>query len=510
MRKTWITVAMIALCVGLAVGYRMGRQGNPPSGSVEGARRSEATPIGSGARQDGRASSETPPETPSETPSSAPGSPAEQPVPRQRVWGYDIASHRSSEGGTTAPVERTPAPIAPVRGSNVAPPVASPASPPVAPAVPHPVSSPAKTKETPALVDDPESDRHPPVLQFLRFDPPEIQDGGAAVLSVGASDDLSGVKTVSGTVRSPSEAAVIFFVAQDTTGSGVFSASIAIPRQAETGDWFVGGLQIVDKANNPLIAAFPKTAVPTGGRLRVASAESDSTAPSVHRVWVDKGTVGAGEKNWLGVDVDDDRSGVASITGVFQGPSKSAFINFSCRPNGETSWAGDVVVPANADCGEWTLQQLRVADKANNTAFLTMDSPEVGRVSFTVAGGGGCDSDPPVIDALYFAPAIVSNTSASELTVTVAVHDEGSGVAFLTGRIDGPVSTSGQVPRIFFTSQPDPRNPDAPLTARITVPQFAASGIWRVASVEVTDKAHNRRIYNRADPVLAEAGFTVE
>ena len=501
MRKTWITVAMIALCVGLAVGYRMGRQGNPSSVPVEGARRSETSPVGSGAREHVGTRSETPP--------SAPGAPAEQPVPRQRVWGYDIASHRSSEGGTTAPVERAPAPIAPVRGSNVAPPVAPPAAPP-APAVPYSASSPANTKETPAPVDDPESDRHPPVLQFLRFDPPEIQDGGAAMLSVGATDDLSGVKTVSGSVRSPSEAAVIPFVAQDTTGSGVFSTSIAIPRQAETGDWFVGSLQIVDKANNPLIAAFPRTAVPAGGKLRVASAESDSTAPSVHRVWVDKGTIGGGEKNRIGVEVDDDRSGVASITGVFQGPSKSAFINFSCRPNGETSWAGDVVVPASADCGEWTLQQLRVADKANNTAFLTMDSPEVGRVSFTVAGGGGCDSDPPVIDALYVAPAIVSNTSASELTLTVAVHDDGSGVGFLTGRIDGPVSTSGQVPRIFFTSQPDPRNPDAPLTARITVPQFAASGIWRVASVEVTDKAHNRRIYNRADPVLAEAGFTVE
>src|SRR5207245_647188 len=48
---------------------------------------------------------------------------------------------------------------------------------------------------------DPESDRRPPVLEYLRFDPPEIPDGGVTTLSVGAVDDLSGVKTVYGVLR---------------------------------------------------------------------------------------------------------------------------------------------------------------------------------------------------------------------------------------------------------------------------------------------------------------------
>jgi hypothetical protein len=331
-----------------------------------------------------------------------------------------------------------------------------------------------------------------------------------ATLSVGVSDDLSGVKFVFGTVRSPSEAAIMPFSAQDEGGTGVFTSRIAIPQRAETGDWFVGSLQLVDKADNPLNLAFTKATIPPGGALRVSSDESDSTAPDVHHVAIEKGTVAAGESNQITVDVDDDRSGVASVTGTFQSPSRAAFIPFGCRQIGDHSWSGDVAIPANADCGEWTLRQLRVADKANNTAYLTVESPQVGPVSFAVSGGGACDADPPVIDALYVSPATVSNAAASEVTLTVTVHDEGSGVDSLSGRIEGPVSADGQVPKIYFGSKADAKNPDAPLIAKVPVPQHAGAGVWRVAFVQVMDKAHNTRNYNSGDPALVNASFTVD
>jgi hypothetical protein len=414
----------------------------------------------------------------------------------------------------------------PAQGSRDAASAAPPVSPPVGPQVRAPVSYPASAPTTtesprnePATLDptpapvpasDPDSDRNPPVLQYLRFDPPEIRDGGVTMLSVGATDDLSGVKFVFGTVRSPSEAAILPFTAQDETGSGVFTARIAIPPKAETGDWFVGSLQVVDRANNPLNLAFAKANVPQGGAFHVTSDESDSTAPEVRRVTVDKPTVAAGEKNQIVVDVDDDRSGVASVTGTFQSPSKSAFISFGCRANGESSWVGDVPIPTNADCGEWTLSQLRVADKANNTAYLTSESPQVGPVRFVVSGGGGCDADPPVIDALSISPAIVSNAAASEITMTITARDDGSGVDSLSGRFEGPVASDGQVPKIYFASKPDPAHPDAPMTTRISVPQYAARGIWQVVLVQVMDKARNTRTYNKGDPALVNASFLVE
>ena len=99
------------------------------------------------------------------------------------------------------------------------------------------------------------------------------------------------------------------------------------------------------------------------------------------------------------------------------------------------------------------------------------------------------------------------NTS---IVVTIMAHDDGSGVASLFGWIDGPVAANGRSPRITFESRPDPNDPEGPMTARITVPQFAAQGVWRVTLAQVVDKARNTRAYNRNDPALRDASFTVE
>jgi hypothetical protein len=48
------------------------------------------------------------------------------------------------------------------------------------------------------------------------------------------------------------------------------------------------------------------------------------------------------------------------------------------------------------------------------------------------------------------------------------------------------------------------------MTARISVPQFAAQGLWSVVLVQVMDKARNTRTYNKGDPALANANFVVD
>jgi hypothetical protein len=148
-------------------------------------------------------------------------------------------------------------------------------------------------------------------------------------------------------------------------------------------------------------------------------------------------------------------------------------------------------------------------DKANNSAFLSMDSPQIGHVGFTVSGGGACDSDPPVIDSFSAAPTVVSNAAAATVVLTIAAHDDASGVAAVSGWIEGPVATNGQAPRMPFSAAQDPGDPEGPMISRITVPQFAAEGIWRVTIAQVSDKARNTRTYNKDDPALREARFMV-
>jgi hypothetical protein len=515
MRRSWIAIVTIALLVGLVTVYRTGRPGIPPR---------EPLPAADDPEPPREASR---PEATYPSPRVAPrraASAREPATPPTEARAADVPPVAQAAAIDPVPLAAPVAVAGLLRPDEAAavraePPVPTASAPVSAPtsldtsqaANPARIEEPIPSAETAVAPDDPHSDRQVPALESLRFDPQEINDGRVAMLSVGASDDLSGVKLVFGTLESPSGAADIPFTAEDATGSGLFTAGIAVPQRAETGDWFVGTLRIIDRADNALTLAFERSTVPQGGTLRVVSEESDSEAPDVRGVAIDKGQLDPGETNRIMVTVEDDRSGVASVTGAFQNPSKSAFIPFTCRPNGSpTSWVSDVPVPANADCGEWTLRHLRVADNANNTAELSGEAPPLGGASFVVASHGACDSEPPIIDAMSFSPAIVTNTVATEILLTVEAHDDGSGVASLFGRIEGPAAANGQVAWIRFECAPNPGDPRAPMTATVSVPQYASRGVWSVVWVQVTDKARNSHPYYKDAPALAGARFTVE
>jgi len=169
-----------------------------------------------------------------------------------------------------------------------------------------------------------------------------------------------------------------------------------------------------------------------------------------------------------------------------------------------------VAVPKNADCGGWTLQQLRVADNAGNTGFLPSGSPLVGHADFQVLSQENCDSIPPILETLDLSPRSLSNETGAEILVTAAVDDEGSGTISVSGWVSGPISTNGQVPKISFFCAQNSKDPRAPWTGKILVPQYAAKGTWKVGRVRVQDKALNVREYTPEDTVISGATFEVE
>ncbi len=366
------------------------------------------------------------------------------------------------------------------------------------------------TPKTPVEAD-PTSDRTPPVLQSLGFDPREVAGGSATTLLVQVSDDLSGVKSVWGMLRSASGAAMLQFGPQGQSDGNLTAFRISIPAEAETGVWYVSMLDLTDQAGNSDVQRYTAATVPAGGTLRVVSSESDSTAPEVLQIWVEKASVDGGEKNAVRIEARDDRSGVASIMGFFQNPTKSAQIWFTCALNeGSGYWEGSVPVPANADCGEWTLQYLKAVDNAGNIAYLQGNVPPMAGVGFRVSGGTDCDSSPPTLEAFELSPTVVSNQAATEILITATVRDVGTGAVSMTGWFEGPVSTSGETPKNYFFCSPNRSNPDAPWTGKIMVPQYAPKGTWKVGTIRLQDKALNFRQYSSADPVVAGVVFEVQ
>ena len=302
-------------------------------------------------------------------------------------------------------------------------------------------------EETPGE-DDSGSDNVPPVLDSLRFDPAQVEGGNVTTLTVQAHDEKSGLKSIWGEIRSPNRSASLSFGSGAVVPGTVFTFPISLPREAQTGTWYVAWISLTDgSGNSKLIQAPTASEAPPGGTFAAFSSESDATPPEILQVSFDRAAVGPGEKNIIVVEARDDRSGIASVMGACQSPSKSALVWFNGAANADSgAWAGEVLIPRTADCGEWGVQQLAVKDKAGNTTLIQADSPLLARAGFRVAGGSDCDFTSPTLEQFMLNPAIVLSGTATEILVTAKVYDAGSGAVTMTGWFEGPAPAGEPTP----------------------------------------------------------------
>ena len=73
---------------------------------------------------------------------------------------------------------------------------------------------------------DPNSDVTAPQLMGVEFVPPAVHDGEETLLAITATDDISGVRTISGNIVSPSGALQGFALQREGEGSNRYFAKI--------------------------------------------------------------------------------------------------------------------------------------------------------------------------------------------------------------------------------------------------------------------------------------------
>ncbi len=369
----------------------------------------------------------------------------------------------------------------------------------------HGGSGSTSTTDTTGTVDknDKTSDTQAPQLVSIVFNPPQVHDGEETVLTVQATDDLSGVRSISGTIAAPS-GAVQGFALQRVLDTDQYSSKITIPKDAAEGVWKVNYLSLIDNASNATTISGAQGALPPTASFRVISSSSDSTGPTLKAVWLDHPAMRAGEKNTVFVQADDDKSGVNLVSGVFISPAKQARIGFVCRA-GSGDWECDLSTPTCIDCGDWQLEQLQLQDKANNMTTIRSDNPLVAAVRVNITGDR-CDSTPPTLQSIVLDRTMVSNVQDSVITVIASASDDTCGIMSMSGQVTGPV-TAGGAPRLYFSfTAADAQS----WTGRISVPRLAAKGIWHITWIQVLDQGHNLKTYSQGDPPLANAAFNVQ
>jgi hypothetical protein len=350
---------------------------------------------------------------------------------------------------------------------------------------------------------DPNSDTTPPQLQSIAFIPPEIQDGQATTILVVASDDLSGIRGISGTLSSPSGKALQGFATErENEGSNRYVGHITIAKRAEQGMWKVSFLNMSDNASNSITLSYAQGTVPPNAVLHVVSSNSDNTPPTLKNIWVDKRAIQGGEKDAIFVQAEDDNSGVSLVSAVFHSPSNVARIGAGCQHSGDSdTWTCELSVPTCIDCGDWQLEQITLVDKANNIATFRMDNPLVAATKINIAGAA-CDNTPPVLQSVTLdTNQVTLGDHAAVVTVTIAATDDNCGVAGASGQYVGPSPGSGG----FF---PLMQAGDV-WTGRITLDPRAPRGTWRINTIQINDTGHNLKVYGASDPLLQNAVFQV-
>lgn len=358
----------------------------------------------------------------------------------------------------------------------------------------------------PPKVNDITSDSTPPRLSAIEFTPPQIRDGEETMLAVQATDDLSGIRSISGTIIAPS-GAVQGFACQREGETNRFFSRVVVPKDAAEGVWSVNYLNLMDNASNSAMVTAAQGALPPTASFRVVSSRPDSRGPTLKAIWIDKRAMRGGEKNLVFVQAEDDKSGLNLISGIFQSPSRAARVGFVCRASAETSWQCEFNAPNCADCGEWQLEQLQLQDKANNMTTLRAQANEMVNTIRVNISSDLCDATPPTVQAITLDQTVVSNVDPSTIAVTATLGDDQCGVLSVSGQAVGP-NTSGQPPRLYFSFSP--AGDQHTWVGRVVVPRLAAKGMWRISFLQVLDRGQNLKTYSQNDPVLANAAFTVQ
>ncbi|MCD6459518.1 hypothetical protein J7L67_02490 [bacterium] len=347
------------------------------------------------------------------------------------------------------------------------------------------------------------SDSEPPELILIRFEPDELVPGQEATVVVQAVDNLSGVKSIFGVLKSPSQSAMISFSCALLNPDGTFKGVVKIPDHAEAGQWFLHSVRVTDKVFNTRNYSknYP---ILHNSFITVVESDSDITAPKLVSIFIDPPQAQGNEKVNVMVDATDDKSGVYRVYGLLSSPSNNAKLSFACRYSKELNvFEGIVNIPSDAESGFWQVEYLRLEDTAKNAkTYYRRSNPDIFEGAKVDVLTEGSDSKPPVLEDIYITPLTV--VYGQSLKIHVKASDDVSGVASVSGRIQSP-SAQGYMP--FFCKY-DSEADD--YIAEIIIQQNTEVGLWQIDSLVISDNARNQVRFSKIkDPILQQSNFEV-
>lgn len=354
---------------------------------------------------------------------------------------------------------------------------------------------------------DEDSDTTPPALERIWFQPSTVEAGGSTLLTANVRDDRAGVVRIWGRIVSPSSHASLSF-SMTRIDAGLFQSTLTIPVHVEAGRWIIASIGMVDAANNRSSVAWTTETAPAEASLQIVSEDSDSTPPVIERVWLETPTAEAGNPARISVAVVDDHSGVRMVSGALQSPSGAAHLSFHSATGEAGLWSSEIQLPAEIECGEWSVSRVAAEDNAGNRSSVFKGDAPLEGAGLYVSFQGTCDSTPPELISVSIAPNVVSNRESSTIVVSALATDAETGVLSATVLLEGPDIDQGEPQRIQAALKRVGESNE--WRTEVVIPRFSAAGRWTLRSLRLSDRARNFSSWSSSDPKLVTAWFMVE
>jgi len=336
----------------------------------------------------------------------------------------------------------------------------------------------------------------PPQLTALSFAATTLDTSSApATLTVNfsATDDLSGVTYAAITFASPAGKLEQGGSVNFKPANGIASfLTVTFPRYSPAGTWTVNFLQLSDAAGNFVSMSASDLASAGFPTQVVVDSDSDTVPPKLTALTLSPTTLDTtnGPANLtITFKARDDLSGVALASAAFVSPNGKVFQvgNLDIAPAVSASGSFTIAFPRYSQPGTWTVSYLALTDAAGNSRSLTAHALADADMPTAITLNSVSDSNPPKLTALSFAPALIdTNSGTATVVANFSATDDLSGVAFAAVGFMAPEGNAGHAGTVTI----------APCVAAsgfiaVVFPQYAATGLWTVSYLTLTDAAGN-------------------
>lgn len=355
-------------------------------------------------------------------------------------------------------------------------------------------------------------------------------------LTLGFTDDLSGLDFGSVTFRSPSgnrSVSVSLLASGLLSGSlfnGRVTGTLSLDNNAENGLWTLSSIYLVDKAGNGnYISANFNDIVPGLASLsfQVLNSIQDVAPPQLSSASLSATVVNVGSAVAapliLELRFSDDLSGFAYGSVGFLSPSGSQSKFFSLDGFGLRSGSllsgvltSSISLDRNAEAGLWTLGSIDLVDQAGNRRTVSSNFnallPGLDSLSFQVLNSNPDLSAPQITSATLSATTRdLTDPAARQISLDLGFSDSLSGLRFGSVSFRSPSGLQRKFVSLNSSGLRSGSLNNGVVNGTINLDATSEAGLWSLDSVYLVDNAGNASSsysnFNQLLPGLASLGF---